>query len=118
MPQPVTRTQSPASYRFKVQVQADTGATVDAAGGHVAAWTNVGDPRWMSVEPLGGRELYLAQQVQPEATIRIRTWWFDGLTAKHRLVYGTRVFQILNVSDTNEWHRELVIDCRELTPAA
>ncbi len=118
MPQPVTRTQTPAAYRFKVQFLADTGATVDAAGGHVPAWTNFGDPRWASVEPLGGRELYLAQQVQPEASIRVRTWWFAGLTAKHRISYAGRTLEILNVSDTNEWHRELVIDCRELTPAA
>lgn len=49
---------------------------------------------WASVEPISGRELLAAQQVQGEITHRIRCRYVDGVTTAVRITFGTRVFDI------------------------
>ena len=44
----------------------------DAAGHKQLGWEPIGVPRWASIEPISGRELLAASQVQGETTHRIR----------------------------------------------
>ena len=69
---------------------------------------------WASIEPLSGRELFQAQQVQAEVTHRVRMRYLAGVTAKMKGYYGTREFQILSVANRDERNRELEIMCKEL----
>ncbi len=60
----------------------------------IALRTVDGSPlvRWASIEPLSSRELWQAQQVRPDLTLRITCRYIAGLTAKHRAVKFPRAF--------------------------
>lgn len=85
----------------------------DAAGQKQEGWEQIGSMRWASIEPIGGRELLAASQVQGEITHRIRCRFFDGLTAAHRIVFKARVFDIQSVINPRERGVELEILCKE-----
>jgi len=68
----------------RIAIQRATEAR-DAAGGVTRTWATIATV-WGKVEPLRGRELIEAQGVKSEATHKITIRWYDGLTAKDRLV--------------------------------
>jgi len=68
-----------------VQIQAASDSR-DAHGGNVRTWGTVATV-WASVEPLTGRELSEAQQVESRATVRITMRPYPGLTSRHRIVF-------------------------------
>lgn len=82
--------------RHRVALEEPTVAIV--SGESSTTWTNRGD-RWASVEPLAGRELWRARQVQADVTHRIRLPWEStlSLTTQWRVRWGTRIFQLLAV---------------------
>lgn len=69
---------------------------------------------YASIEPLSGREFFAAQQAQSDITHRVRMRYVAGVTAKHRIVFGDRVFDIAapprNVDERNI---ELELQCVE-----
>lgn len=50
-------------------------------------WAQVSRP-WASVEWLSGREMYLAQQVQPEVSTRVTIRYRTGVQTEQRLLVG------------------------------
>ncbi len=71
--------------RHRVQIQERVETTRDEHGGISPTWSTIATVS-ASVEPLRGRELFEAQQVQERTTIRVRMRHYPGLTTKHRLV--------------------------------
>lgn len=69
---------------------------------------------WGAVEPLAGRELMVAQQMQSEVTHKITIRYLAGLTSEMHLYFGTREFQILSVLNSQERDIEMVLMCKEL----
>jgi SPP1 family predicted phage head-tail adaptor len=67
-------------------------------GEAVPNWTT-SDTRWGKVEDLSGRELYRAKQVNSEVDVKVTFRYNSALTAKNRLMYGTRVLEIAAVLD-------------------
>lgn len=57
---------------------------------------------WASVEPISGRELLSAQQVQAAVTHRIRCRYQTGLAASQRIVFGARYFDIQSLINPME----------------
>lgn len=98
--------------RHRVTVQRDNGERSEF-GGPEESWSDV-TTRWMTVEPLSGRELWNAQQVRPDVTHKVTARHLDGVTTKHRLKFGTRVLQIESVINPVERNEELMILCKEL----
>jgi SPP1 family predicted phage head-tail adaptor len=71
---------------------------------------------WAEIEPLGGRELWQAQQVQSESTHRIRCRWsalFAQVGAKWKVQYKTRTFEILSANNLEERGRQAEFLCKE-----
>ena len=68
---------------------------------------------WGQVEPLTGRELFAAQQLHAETSLRITLRYQKGVTPHSRLRLGERIFHILSVAETNLAHRQLVVLCKE-----
>ena len=100
----------------RVTIQSPATPASDGAGGTVVAgpWTDLAHV-WASVSPLTGRELLAAQAVQAETSHHVTIRYRQGVTAKCRILLGDRVFRITAPPrDTDERHRELVIDCVEL----
>lgn len=99
------------TIRHRVDIQAH-GETRAENGEVIATWTSIATV-WASVEPLSGRELWQAQQVQSEATIRVRLRYFSGVTTKHRLKFGERLLDIKAVINPAERNAELECLCTE-----
>lgn len=87
-------------------------AAQDSYGQPLTTWTDVATV-WGAVEPLSGRELMAAEAVQAEVTHQVVIRYRPGISAKMRIAYGARLFDIQNVLDENERHRILTLLCLE-----
>lgn len=66
-----------------------------------------------SVEPLNGRELFAAQEHHSEVTTRVRVRYRDGVTAKMRVSFDGKLYNIAAVIDPELRHREFQLLCVE-----
>ncbi len=66
---------------------------------------------WASVEPLRGRELMLAQQMQSEVDVRIRLRYRGGITADMRVTFGGVNYDIKSVANIDLRNSELELMC-------
>lgn len=82
----------------------------DQYGQPIQAWATVADV-WANVEPLSGRELWHAQQVQPDVTHRITIRYARGrkVGPEWRAIYNGRTFNFLSVLNLEERNRTLQI---------
>lgn len=87
--------------------------TRDADGAISTVWTTTVATIWGRVEPLTGREFSEVAASGAETTHKIRIRHFAGLTRKHRLLFGSRVFAIESVMDVDERDREMIVMCKE-----
>lgn len=105
------------SLRQQITVQQLSSTTGDGGGGVASEnWTDFATV-YADVEPLTGRELFQAQQVNDELTHKITIRYIPGLSSKMRVKYGSRIFQIESVLDVGERHREVQLMTRELVAA-
>lgn len=93
--------------RHRVAFEARS-ATRDEFGQQVEGWAQVAQV-WASIEPLSGRELLAAQQVQGEVTHRIRCRYVPGLETAHRAVFNGRAFEVRSIINTRELNAALEI---------
>ena len=91
--------------RRRITIQKLAGA-LDDLGTEVQTWTDVVS-RWASIEPLTGRETFARQQQQAELSHLIRLHYVPDITAKMRVVCGTRTFDIQAVLNLWEGDRYL-----------
>lgn len=77
-----------------------------------------------SVEPLSGRELLEAQQIESRVTCRVRMRYADGVTSHSRILllgpdgdpaHPTRTLNVLSVIDREQRHIELELMCEDVT---
>lgn len=99
----------------RIEFQALT-ETPDGHGGFVKSWTTH-FKKWASVMPASWDESF--RNDQDFATLRgFITVRFDAQTkrldSKYRAVYGTRVFEIQGVANTNEANRQIQLNYLEL----
>lgn len=69
-----------------------------------------------SVEPISGREYVLLQNTKSELTVRIKIYYYPGVTSAMRVVYGSRVLNIESVINYKELNREMHLMCVEGEP--
>ena len=89
--------------------------------GAVRAEHNKPEPKWVkvaefhaSIEPISGKEYFLAQQVQSSTTHRIRCRWRPGVKSTQQIRFGSRVFEIqgppLNIEERSEWLEVMAVE--------
>lgn len=90
------------------------GAGQSTAGQPNAGWTTF-FTAWASIEPLSGREMLVAEAAQSELTHRVTLRYRAAapVTAKMRVNYAGRFFNIRAVRDSEETHRVWILDCTE-----
>jgi SPP1 family predicted phage head-tail adaptor len=98
--------------RHRVVIQTQTESR-DTHGGVSRTWADTAT-RWASIEPLRGREFYSAQQVNANVTHKIGMRYYSGLTPTHRLKFGTRIFNIVDVRLIKEIKNEMEILATEV----
>jgi SPP1 family predicted phage head-tail adaptor len=100
--------------RHIIEIQA-IGTTRGAAGEVVDTWTTeTNGTVWASIEPMSGRELYNAKQINAEITHKVKLWYYQGLTPAKRILFGTRVFNILEVMNVEERNIEHLVYAKEM----
>lgn len=105
--------------RHRVTIQKLGTRIDDGTGGGSIPFTDVAEV-YASIDPLSGNELLRAEQFEASLTHRIRTRYVAGVHPSYRVLYvdeyadSTRVFDIKQVIDPEERHRELELMCEEL----
>ena len=99
--------------RFAVSIQSSTD-TRNTLGEPVEVWATIssGDVQ-ADIEPISAREYQSVQQIAAETTHRVTIRYLAGITAKHRVLYGSRVFDIMGVRNLEERGRVTELLCRE-----
>ena len=99
--------------RHRIEIQKNS-PTRDSYGEKSDNWqTESGGTRWAAVEPLSGRELERAQQLNAEATVQVSMRYYDGLTTEHRILHKTRTLEILSIVNRDDRNIELLLLCKE-----
>jgi SPP1 family predicted phage head-tail adaptor len=80
--------------------------TRDAHGQAVQTWATFASVPG-AFEPLTGREVFAAAQVQAEVTARARIRYLEGVTPKMRISFESKIYAITAVIDRELKHREL-----------
>lgn len=86
--------------------------TRDAYGAEVITWTTLATVR-ASLEPLRGREYMEARQVQADVDYRIRIRYLNTVRPTMRVLWGTRVFDVISVIHVGERRVETQLMSRE-----
>lgn len=68
---------------------------------------------WAEILPLIGREYWASRQVVSEVTGKIRIRYLAGVTAKMRVIDGSKTYDIEAVIDVENKHEELVLLVKE-----
>ena len=90
----------PSDMRHRVIIQ-ERQRTSDGAGGYTEAWVTFKNA-WCSIQPATGYEKYQAQQMQTPISHKIKMRYQSGITTKHRILFGTRIFDLKEVLNENE----------------
>ena len=98
-------------FRHRLTLQSKT-VTRNAYGEEVITWTNE-KTVWGSIEPLSGREYFQAQQVQSKVTHKVSIRYYTGLRTDWRILFGSRIFDIVSALNIEERNREMVLYCTE-----
>jgi len=97
------------SNRIKVQVLTQS---TDSQGGYTDAWADL-YTLWASIKQLSQREAFYGQQMESPATHRFMVRYVSGITTKHRVLFGSRTFNITRVNNLEEKNVWLEIDAVE-----
>lgn len=87
--------------------------TEDALKQQTENWTDFAFV-WAGIEPLSGREYFAAQQINSEISVRITIRHLSGITAEARVVFDSRIFEVLSVINPEERCESLILMCREV----
>lgn len=98
--------------RHRIVLQEYT-STQDSFGAEVQSWVDIATV-WASIEPLSGREYFAAQQINAEVSTKITIRYRAGIKPTMRIIFKSRIYEILSVINTREQKRELTLMCKEV----
>lgn len=102
----------PLRHRLAIQ---NSVASQDEYGDDSVRTFSTDETVWGSVEPLSGRELLNAQQVQAETTHRIRIRYTTNATSESRILFKSRTFEIVSLINWLEKNCRLELLCKEIS---
>lgn len=101
-----------AAGRLRHRVQIERAVTVTNSFGETETVWEPFAERWAAVEPLSGREMFLAEQAQSEVSTRITIRHTPGISAAMRAKFRGEVFDIRAVRTDKESGMEYqTLDC-------
>ena len=99
------------NMRSRVTIQTLGGST-DAGGGQATSWSEL-DVVWAHIRPLSGREILMANAQVGVVTHEIRIRYRTDVTTAHRILLGSRAFNIKAVLNPNDNDKMLLLKCEE-----
>lgn len=103
--------------RHRVRIESNRQTTRNAYGElQPASWSTVATV-WAGVTPKRGTEATEADQVQERITHEVVMHYRDDVTAAMRLVWNSRVLEIVHVQDFSGMHRGMLLVCQEIAEA-
>jgi SPP1 family predicted phage head-tail adaptor len=100
------------ALRHRIDIQQAV-ETRTASGAISKSWTNVYSGVRAAIEPLSGEEPFNSQEFSTQTFHRVTIRSIPGVTQKMRVVFGTRTMDILELLDTLEEKRWMVMKCLE-----
>jgi len=97
------------NLRHRVSIQEQT-QVPDGMGGFTPSWAAITgmDSVPAAIWPLSSKEQLDAMKLESLATNRVRIRYRPGITAKNRIVFGSRIFNILGAPiNLDERNRQL-----------
>lgn len=100
----------------RISLQQRSG-TLDAYGQQLTTWSTIATV-WANIKPKGGKERERSMVVESElmhnVTIRYNASFMPPTTVDAwRILYGTRIFNIVAAYDVDEAHKHIVFECKE-----
>jgi len=95
----------------RVTLQTPSGSQ-DSFGQRVRTWSTFAEV-WASIAPLSARELQARDAASLQVSHRVTIRWRAGVTSEMRILYGTRVLQIVGIRNLDERNIALEIDAIE-----
>lgn len=71
--------------------------------------------KWAHVITTGGGEFYAAQKLNESTSCVFSIRFTTRVKTTHRIVYGSKTFEILSTNDVDGAHEELLISAKEVT---
>lgn len=100
-------------YRHRIAVQQQVEEQDSETGDITVTWQTVHASLPAEVLLGAGREFESANSKQSETTARINLHWFEGLTAKMRIVWDGRNFDIQEIGADATARREYRLRCTD-----
>jgi len=97
--------------KHRITIQSK-GVARDSFGSEVVTWITE-KTVWASIEPIAGREFFLAHQMQANVDHRIRIRYYDGIRVDWRILFGTRIFDIKSIINLQEQNNEMILMAKE-----
>lgn len=98
--------------RHKVNIQTAS-ESLDTSGTPTYTWGTL-YTAWMEITPLQGRELFNVKQILPEVTLQGRMRYRSGITTSARISFGSKIYGIDGIVNTEEKNKELILYLKEL----
>lgn len=98
--------------RHRIVIQSPT-ETINSYGEREQTWATFATV-WASIEPMRGRELLEAQQINAELSVKIRIRYLASVKPKYRISWDSRTFEINSIANIEERDREIELMCTEL----
>lgn len=96
-------------HTISIQEQTDT---ADGMGGFTTAWADSYKCK-AAIWPLSARESLDAMKLELVVTHKIRIRYRSGITAKNRILFGSRTFNIVSIINNDERNISLDIMATE-----
>ena len=99
------------NMRSRITIQT-LGGSIDEGGGQTTTWLEL-DVVWAHIRPLSGREILMADAQLGVVTHEIRIRYRTDVTTAHRIILGSRTFNIKAVLNPDDNDKRLLLKCEE-----
>jgi len=99
-------------YRRRITIQQPVESAASASGETTLSWVPL-DVVWAEVLERGSREVYRAQQVNPEVTVAFNIRYRSDVTADMRVTWDGRTFHLGGPPIPDARHTETTLHCVE-----
>lgn len=93
------------TLKHRIVIQSET-KTPDGIGGSTLTWADKMEA-WAAIWPLSAKESLDAMKLELVVTHKIRIRYRSGITAKNRIKFGSRIFNIVSLINLDERGRTL-----------